>query len=126
VQDLHDRKACIQSDEIGELQRAHRVIGTEPHCGVDGIDRPNALIQGVNGLIDHWQQDPVDDEGWKILCDCCGFSEFTDEAFGGLEGLILGRDSANKLDELHPRHGVHKMNADEAFRTVGNRSKPGN
>src|SRR5690348_2738773 len=38
VENLHDRKAGIESDEIGKLQGAHGVIGAEPHRSVDGFD----------------------------------------------------------------------------------------
>ena len=46
-------------------------------------------------------------------------SSVADEGLGGLEGLVLGGDAAHQLDQLHHRHRVHEMHADEALRPVG-------
>ncbi len=35
------------------------------HRLVDALDRPDALVQRVNRLVDHRQQDAIDDEGGK-------------------------------------------------------------
>ncbi len=35
--------------------------------GVDGVDRADALVQRVDRLVDHRQQDAVDDEGREIF-----------------------------------------------------------
>ena len=32
VQHLHHRQTDVEADEVGELQRAHRVVGAEPHA----------------------------------------------------------------------------------------------
>src|SRR5690242_16626770 len=37
VQHVHNCKACVQADEVGKLQRAHRMIHAELHHGVDGL-----------------------------------------------------------------------------------------
>jgi hypothetical protein len=65
MQHLHDRQAGVEADEIGQLQRPHRVVGAELHGGVDRLDRADALIKRVDRLVDHRQQDAVDDEGGK-------------------------------------------------------------
>src|SRR5437899_5346769 len=67
MQHLHDRKTRIETDEIGEFQRPHRVMRAELHGGVDRLDVPDALIERVDRLVDHRQQDAADDEGRKIL-----------------------------------------------------------
>src|SRR5215813_3099098 len=38
VQHLHDGEAGIEPDEVGELQWPHRMMGTEPHRGVNRLD----------------------------------------------------------------------------------------
>src|SRR5918997_940025 len=35
VQDLHDMEAGIQTDEVGECQRAHRVVHSQLHDRID-------------------------------------------------------------------------------------------
>ena len=48
-----------------------------------------------------------------------------DERLGGLEGVVVGGDAADQLDELHARHRIHEMDADEALGMVGHRGEPG-
>src|SRR3984893_7207984 len=67
VEHLHHREAGIEPDEIRELERAHRMVGAEPHRRIDCVDRADAFIERVDGLVDHRQQNAVDDEGGKIL-----------------------------------------------------------
>ena len=55
MQDLHDREAGVEPDEIGEFERPHRVVGAEPHGGVDRLDIADAFIERVNRLVDHRQ-----------------------------------------------------------------------
>ncbi len=38
VQDLHDPETRVEADEVGKLQWAHRMVGAEPHGGVDRLD----------------------------------------------------------------------------------------
>src|SRR5216683_7377361 len=44
VQHLHHRQAGIEADEVGELERAHRMVGPELHAGVDRLDVADALV----------------------------------------------------------------------------------
>ena len=69
MQHLHDRQAGIEADEVGQLQRPHRVVGAQPHGGVDRLDLADAFIQRVDRLVDHRHQDAVDDEGREIFGD---------------------------------------------------------
>ena len=64
---LHYGETGIEANEIGELQRAHRVIGAEPHRGVDRFDVSDTFVQRVDRLVDHRQQDAIDDERREIL-----------------------------------------------------------
>ena len=124
VQHLHHRQAGIEADEVGELERPHRMVRAEPHRGVDRLDRADAFVQRVDRLVDHRQQDAVDDEGRKILRHRYLLAELVDERLCGLEGRVLGRDAADQFDQLHHRHRIHEMNADEFLRPVGRRREP--
>ena len=44
-----------------------------------------------------------------------GLAELGDEFLGGFVGRVVGGDAADQLDELHHRHRVHEVDADEAF-----------
>lgn len=44
VEDLHDGQASIQTNEIGQGQRAHGHVGSELHGGIDILLGGNALL----------------------------------------------------------------------------------
>ena len=88
------------------------------------LDVADALIERVDRLVDHRQQDAVDDEGGKILRHRDLLAELGDELLGRFEGGVVGGDAADHLDQLHQRHRIHEMNADEALRPVGRGGKP--
>src|SRR6266446_10086448 len=67
VQHLHHRKTGVEADEVGELERPHRMVGAELHAGVDRLDIADALVERVDRLVDHRQQDAVDDESREVL-----------------------------------------------------------
>src|SRR5262249_32050944 len=88
MENLRDGQADIEADEVGKLERTHRVVRAELHGGVDGIDRAYPLIKRVDRLIDHRQQDAVDDEGREILRDCIFLAELGNESLGGFVGGV--------------------------------------
>src|SRR5215471_14257755 len=63
VQYLHHRQARIEPDEIGELERTHRVVRAKAHRSVDAVNGANALVQRIDRLVDHRQQNAVYDKG---------------------------------------------------------------
>src|SRR5258708_35174803 len=52
VQHLHHREEGIEADEVGELERAHRMGGAELHAGVDRFHVARALRERIHGLAD--------------------------------------------------------------------------
>src|SRR6188508_1660750 len=69
VEHLHDRKAGIETDEVGKLERPHGMVCAEPHRLVDRLDRSDALVEGVDRFVDHRQKNAVDDKGWEVFRD---------------------------------------------------------
>jgi hypothetical protein len=102
----------------------HRVVGAELHGGVDGLDRPHPFEERVDRLVDHRHQDAVDEEGREVLGYCGGFAQTADHVARRLEGLLGGGDAADQLHELHHRHRVHEVDAQEFFGPVGARGQP--
>ena len=62
VEDAHDPEADVETDEVGELERAHRVVEPDPRPGVDVLGGAEALLEGAHRLGQERHQDPVDDE----------------------------------------------------------------
>jgi len=67
VQHVHDCQADIQTNEVGQRERAHRMIHPDFHDSVDRFASADAFHDGVDRLVDHRHQDPIRDEPWKIL-----------------------------------------------------------
>jgi len=72
------------------------------------LDVADALIQRVDRLVDHRQQDTVDDEGREILGYRDLLAELGDEGLGRVEGLVIGGDAADQLDQSISRTGFMK------------------
>jgi hypothetical protein len=66
MQHVHDRQAGVEPDEIGQFQRAHRVVRAQLHRRIDGADIADAFVKRIDRLVDHRHQDAVDDEGRRI------------------------------------------------------------
>lgn len=64
---VHDRKADVETYEIGQFKRPHRMIGAQFQRGVDAFDCADVFVQHVDRFVDHRYQYAVDDEGWKNL-----------------------------------------------------------
>src|SRR4051794_24197326 len=60
VKDLHHRQHGVEPDEIGERQRADRMVATELHAGIDLFCGRNPLLQREDRLVDHWAKNAVD------------------------------------------------------------------
>src|SRR3954463_4519212 len=53
MEDVHDRKAHVQADEVRERQRSHRMVHAELHHRVDRLRRAYTFHQREDGFIDH-------------------------------------------------------------------------
>ena len=124
MQDVHDGKAGVEPDEIGQLQRSHRVVGAQPHCLVDGFHVAHAFIQHVDRFVYHRHQDAVDDEGRKIFGRGGGLTQTFDHGHAGVERFLVGCDTADQFDQAHHRNGVHEVEPQEFLGTVGLRRQP--
>ena len=82
---------------------------------------PTPSYKRVNRLVDHRQQNAIDDEGREILRNCDRLVEVFDKGARRLESFVVRGDPANQLDQLHARHGIHEMNADETAWAIGDR-----
>jgi hypothetical protein len=101
------------------------VVRPKAHGDVDRANRTDTFIERVNSFVDHWQEDSVDDKGWKILCGGCGLAKLFGESLNLKVGRCLGRNTTNQLDQLHHRDRIHEVHAHESARPVGDGSQSG-
>ena len=124
MEHVHDRKACIQPDEIRKFQRPHGMVGTKLQALVDGLHVADALIQRIDRLVDHRHQDTVHDEGREIFGAGCGLAKLAHHFQHRLIGRLVRCDAADQLDQLHDWHRVHEVETHELLRPVGARGQP--
>ncbi len=123
MQDLHDREAGIEADEVCQRQRAHRMVGAEAHGRVDRFHRADAFVQRVDGFVDHRHEDAVDDESRIILGIGRGLVETAGKGDGGFVRVLAGGEAADHFHQFHQRHRVHEVHADELVGPVGDRGE---
>jgi hypothetical protein len=120
VQHLEDVEAGVEADEVGERQRAHRVVHAELHHLVDAPPwSPTPSITAVAGLVDHRHQDAVGDEPGEVV----RLHRHLAEGLGELDGPrvhgVARLEPADDLDELHHRHRVHEVHPDDRLGALG-------
>src|SRR5215211_3635805 len=99
------------------------MMRAEAHGSVDRLDIADSFIERIDRLVDHREQNAIDDKGGKIFGDRDRFAELGHELFGGLESRIAGGNAADQLDQFHQRYRIHEMNTDETLRSVDDASR---
>ena len=125
VEDVHDVHADVEADEVGEFERAHRMVHAELHDGVDGFGRGDAFHDGVGGFVDQRHEDAVGDEAGGVVDGDGGFAEFFAELHREVESGVAGLQRADDFDERHHRDGIHEVHADEAVGALGHGGEGG-
>ena len=119
VEDLHDPEADVEADEVGELERAHRVVQADLRAGVDVVGRAEALLVGPHRLREERHEDPVDDEARPVGRD----DDLLAQVGGDLpdRGLrrVGRRGAADQLDQRHDRNRAEEVHADERGPALG-------
>ncbi len=126
MQHVHDGQCHVQTHEVRQFQRPHRVVGPQLHGGVDRGDRADAFVQRIDGLVHHRHQNTVDDEGREIF-GCGGL--FADALCKDDSRIIGGRRGGNATYNLYQTHDgrrLHEMKADKALGAVGFCCQTGN
>ena len=111
----------IQSYEIEQGERPHGIAAAKLHALVDVFDAAHTFFERANRIEQVRHQQSIYDETGPIRCPYRNFVE-TGGKFHGL--LHHGRrrdDRADYLDELHQRHWIEKVHANEAVDAVGRR-----
>lgn len=119
MQDLHDGQARVDTDEIGQLQRAHGDIGSVLHDGVDIISAAHARLETDDGLVDVGHQDAVGEEARRVGGLGRDLAHLLAELERGVDGLLAGLQARDDLHALLDRHGVHEVRRDDARRGRG-------
>src|SRR5216684_5476559 len=121
---LHDREAGVEPDQVGQLERPHRLIGAEFYRGVDIGYAANPFVECVNRFVDHRQQHAIYDEAREILRSHRGLAELLRQPASLLEGRFGSREAADNFDQLHRGNRIHEMHPDYTIGAAGPRTHP--
>ena len=115
MEHAHDPEADVEPDEVGQLERAHRVVEADPRARVDVLGRAEALLVGPHRLGEERHEDAVDDEARPVGRDDDLLAELGRRGRGSAASVAsVGRRAADELDQRHDRHRAEEVHADEA------------
>ncbi len=112
----------VESDEVGERERSHRMVHAELHYAVDRLGRGHAFVQREDRLVDHRHQHTVRDEAGIVVHLDRRLPHRLRELLDALIRVIARGDAPNHFDERHHRHRVHEMHTDDFVRPFRGRA----
>ena len=113
VQHFHDGEVDIVADEVGQGERAHRVVGAQHHALVDVLSAGDAVGEDADSLVDHRDEDAVDDEAGGFLHLHGLFADGRGQFNDALGDLVAGELSLDDFNKGHTVGGVKEVHADE-------------
>ena len=112
VEGVADRLGDVEADEVEQRQRAHRVAGAELHAGVDLAGLHAGPLHQPHGVEEVGEEQAVDDEAGLVGDLDRGLAERRAPGERLLAGAVGAVGEAD-LDQLHPRHRVEDVEAEE-------------
>ena len=114
VQHLHDSKARIDTNKVGQLERAHGHIRSVLHDAINVLLLADSGFQANNRLVDVRHQNAVGEESRGIRACGRDLAHSLAELEGSLESRLGCLETGDDLDALLNGHGVHEVRADHA------------
>ena len=119
VENDHDPETDVEADEVGELERTHRVVEADLRSSVDVLGRADALGEGPHRLGQERHQHPVDEKARPVGRHDDLLAEVGRQGPHGVCRRIRGRRSAHELNEGHDRHRTEEVHTDEEWSSLG-------
>ena len=113
LEDAHDPEADVEPDEVGELERPHRMVQPDSRTGIDVLGAPDALLVGAHRLHEERHEDAIHDEPGPVGGHDDLLAELGRQGADGLHRLVGGGLAADELDERHDRDRAEEMHPDE-------------
>jgi hypothetical protein len=125
VENTHDVEADVETDEVGQLERAHGMVHAEFHDGIHGFGSGDAFHDAVGGFVDERHEDTVGNKTRSVVDGHGSLAELFGELHSGGESGVAGLERANDFDKGHDGNRVHEMHADEAVGALSERGESG-
>jgi signal transduction histidine kinase len=122
---LADRQADVETDEIRQRQRSHRVAVAKLHGLIDVGRRRYALLEHAHRLVAQTDAQAARGKTRDVVDDDRRLAEPRSDRAGLLEGGWRRQRPAHDLQELHDVHGIEKMKPHDALGAIGRRRQLG-
>ena len=123
MEHLGDLQHGVEPDEIGQLQRTHRMVHPQGHRDVDVLAGGEPVVVEADRRTDIRDHQPVHDEAGVVLGDHHGLAQPLTEPARERDGLRAGRQRRRQLHQLHHRWRIEEVDADHAVGTAGRRAQ---
>src|ERR671935_539424 len=113
IEDIADVKMGVEADEIGQLERTHRVMQAELCALVDVFFATQPFHQRANRLVDERHEHPVDDESRVIERGDRRLAQRSGDFERQCERRLRGVAALGDLHQRHHRYRVEEVHADD-------------
>ena len=119
VKHFHDGEVDVVADEVGQSEGTHRMIGAQHHALVDVLSAGDTVGEDANSLVDHRDEDAVDDESGSFLHLHGLFADGRGQFNDALGDFIAGQLTFDDFNQCHTIGGIEEVHADELGGTAG-------
>src|SRR3984893_16203449 len=116
IESMHDR---VQSDQIGGLQRPHRMSEALFENHVDLLRRRNLVLQDKCGLVHEQMRDAIGNKARHVLDKDCFLVQLGEQLQQPAECQVRSMKSPDHLDGWLQMHRIHEVNPDHIGGTPG-------
>src|SRR6266700_7268332 len=113
MQHAHDVKTDVESDEVCECQRAHRMRHAQLEHFVHSCRRCHPFHHRKHGFVQKRHEHAVGYEpGRVVYLDRC-LLQLEGELFDHFKGFVGCGQTAHDFDQLHDRNWIEKVHTDD-------------
>src|SRR5215470_10892175 len=109
----------VETDQVQEREGAHGIAAAKLHGLIDVLQRGEPALVDADGVQQIGHEEPVDDEGGRVLGEDGHLPYGLHPLVGALHGGVVGEDGAHHLDQLHQRHGIEEVQAEHLLWPLG-------
>ncbi len=118
VQIFENVQPRIETHQIHQLKRAHRMVEPKLQRLVDVRRRGDSLLQHVERLVADHRVDAAGDEPGRFLDDYNFFPHALAHFDGSGERVIIRFQRADHFEQLHLMHGIEELHAHALLRAI--------
>ena len=89
------------------------MVAAQTHGGVDVLGGGDAVLDQLNGLVDHGDQQAVADEAGGLGHGDGSLADLLSQGEDGVVGIVGGVAAADDLNQLHGHRGIEEVHADD-------------